>query len=234
MAEQPLLPVEIFKVKMFPAVVGAMFMQYGGLGIFLLYSTYYMDSTLQGSPLQIVAWFSPMCVGGIIIAAAGGFVLHLLSGTILMLIAGVSWIIAPLLFAIMPANPPYWAFVFPAMITGTIGIDISFNITNIFITTGLPKRQQGLAGAIINSNMHLSIAFFLGLGEILAHETRHTSLRQSHKYVFWFEVGLAAIALLIMLAFVRLDRAKSDMTADEKERYRMQQEADGGSASDSE
>jgi hypothetical protein len=82
--------------------------------------------------------------------------------------------------------------------------------------------------------MHLSIAFFLGLGEILAHETRHTSLRQSHKYVFWFEVGLAAIALLIMLAFVRLDRAKSDMTADEKERYRMQQEADGGSASDSE
>jgi MFS family permease len=40
MAEQPLLPVEIFKVKMFPAVVGAMFMQYGGLGIFLLYTTY--------------------------------------------------------------------------------------------------------------------------------------------------------------------------------------------------
>jgi MFS family permease len=40
MAEQPLLPVEIFKVKMFTAVVGAMFMQYGGLGIFLLYSTY--------------------------------------------------------------------------------------------------------------------------------------------------------------------------------------------------
>ena len=40
MAEQPLLPVEIFKVEMFPAVVGAMFMQYGGLGIFLLYATY--------------------------------------------------------------------------------------------------------------------------------------------------------------------------------------------------
>lgn len=40
MAEQPLLPIEIFKVKMFPAVVGAMFMQYGGLGIFLLYTTY--------------------------------------------------------------------------------------------------------------------------------------------------------------------------------------------------
>lgn len=230
-AEQPLLPVEIFKVKMFPAVVGAMFMQYGGLGIFLLYSTYYMNTILGGTPLQLVAWFTPMCVGGMIIAAIGGFVLHLLSGTILMLIAGVSWVVAPMLFAIMPDNPPYWAFLFPAMVTATIGIDISFNITNIFITTCLPKRQQGLAGAIINSNMHLSIAFFLGLGEILVHETKDSGTKQSYKNVFWFEVGLASVALLIMLAFVRLDRAKSDMTADEKELLRKQLEAE---ASDSE
>jgi len=75
--------------------------------------------------------------------------------------------------------------------------------------------------------MHLSIAFFLGLGEILAHETRHQGLQQSYRNVFWFEVGLAAVALLIMLAFVRLDRAKSDMTADEKEHLKkMQLESD--------
>jgi hypothetical protein len=79
--------------------------------------------------------------------------------------------------------------------------------------------------------MHLSIAFFLGLGEILVHETRHNGTKQSYKNVFWFEVGLAAVALLIMLAFVRLDRAKSDMTADEKEQLRKQLEAE---ASDSE
>lgn len=39
-AEQPLLPSHIWRVPMFPAVVAAMFMQYGGLGIFLLYSTF--------------------------------------------------------------------------------------------------------------------------------------------------------------------------------------------------
>lgn len=98
--------------------------------------------------MEIVAWTTPMCVGGIVIAAAGGLVLHLVSGTILMLVAGVSWVIAPLLFALMPPGSSYWAYIFPAMLTGTIGIDISFNITNIFITTGLPKRQQGLAGAM--------------------------------------------------------------------------------------
>lgn len=83
--------------------------------------------------------------------------------------------------------------------------------------------------------MHLSIAFFLGLSEILAQQTHKAESRQSYQYVFWFEVGLASIALLIMLAFVRLDRAKSDMTADEKERFnRMQtQSQDIGSVSDS-
>lgn len=99
-------------------------------------------------PMQIVAWFTPLFLGGMIIATVGGFVLHILSGTILMLIAGVAWVIAPLLFAVMPSGASYWAFVFPAMIMATVGIDISFNITNIFITTGLPKRQQGLAGAM--------------------------------------------------------------------------------------
>ncbi|TGZ80978.1 MFS multidrug transporter-like protein [Ascodesmis nigricans] len=223
MAEQPLLPVDIFKVKMFPAVVGAMFTQYGGLGIFLLYSAFYMEIIMKGTPMQIVVWTTPMCVGGIIIATVGGLVLHLVSGTVLMLIAGVSWVIAPLLFAIMPRGASYWAFVFPAMITGTIGIDISFNITNIFITTGLPKRQQGLAGAIINSNMHLSIAFFLGIADVLAGETRKTGATklQQLRYVFWFEVALASVALIIMMAFVRLDSAKSDMTADEKEQFRV-------------
>lgn len=103
---------------------------------------------MGAGPLQIVAWFIPLFVGGMIIATVGGFVLHILSGTILMLIAGVAWVIAPLLFAVMPPGASYWAFVFPAMIMATVGIDISFNITNIFITTGLPKRQQGLAGAM--------------------------------------------------------------------------------------
>jgi len=107
-----------------------------------------MDGVMGASPLQIVAWFTPLFAGGIIIAALGGFVLHVVPGTIFMRVAGVAWVIAPLLFAVMPNGVTYWSFVFPSMIMATIGIDISFNISNIFITTGLTKKQQGLAGAM--------------------------------------------------------------------------------------
>ncbi|RPB00233.1 putative MFS multidrug transporter [Choiromyces venosus 120613-1] len=215
-ASQPLLPFEIWKVPKFGSVVAAMFMQYGGLGIFLLYSTFYMNGVMGASPLQMVAWFTPLFAGGIIIATLGGFVLHVVPGTVLMRVAGVAWVIAPLLFAVMPKYVTYWDFVFPAMVMATVGIDISFNISNIFITTGLTKKQQGLAGAIINSNMHLSIAFFLGFADVIAWETHDKGIRFSYKCVFWFEVALATVALIIMFIFVRVDKAKSDLTADEK------------------
>lgn len=84
----------------------------------------------------------------------------------------------------------------------------------------MPERRQGLAGALINSILQLSIAFFLGLADIIATKTQgpgQAGLSKSYKNVFWFEVAGAAFALAILVLFVRIDEAKSDMTADEKE-----------------
>lgn len=102
------------------------------------------------------------------------------------------------------------------MITCTIGIDITFSVTNIFISTSMPLKRQGLAGALVNSLLQLGIAFFLGLGALIARETEDQSIRQSYKYVFWFAFACSGMALLIMAGFVRLREAKSDFTADER------------------
>jgi MFS family permease len=122
-ASQPLLPSSLFRVPCMPALVIALFLTYGSLGIFLLYATFYMENIMGISPLQVVAWYVPMALGGCIISTFGGFVLHLLPGTILIIIAGASWIIAPLLFAIAPQGANYWAYIFPSMICATVGIE---------------------------------------------------------------------------------------------------------------
>jgi MFS family permease len=127
-ATQPLLPASLFEVPSMPALIIALFFTYGSLGVFLLYATFYMENVMGATPLQVVAWYVPMALGGCIISTFGGFVLHLLPGTLLIIISGISWIIAPLLFAIAPEGAPYWAYVFPAMICATIGIDVTFNI----------------------------------------------------------------------------------------------------------
>jgi MFS family permease len=128
-ATNPLLPTSLFKVPYMSALMAALLFTYGSLGLFLLYATFYMEQILGASPLQVVAWYVPMALGGCIISTFGGFILHLLPGTVLILIAGVAWIVAPLLFAIAPEGANYWAYVFPSMICATMGIDITFNVS---------------------------------------------------------------------------------------------------------
>lgn len=172
---------------------------------------------MGAEPLQIVAWTVPMAVGGLILSATGGFILHKVSGTLLMIISSLGYVGSAVLFAVIPPGGNYWAFVFPAMICGTIAIDISFNIANIFITTSMPKARQGLAGALIYCTMHLGIAVMLGFADIVHTKTKDLGHRQSYKAVFWFQAGLAITGLLLVSCFVRIRHAKSELTVDERQ-----------------
>jgi len=174
-----------------------------------------MSDFMGASPLQIVAWTAPMGVGGLILSGTGGFILHKVSGTLLMLVSCLGYVGSGLLFAVIPTGGNYWAYIFPAMICGTIAIDISFNIANIFITTSLPEARQGLAGALIYCTMHLGIAVMLGFADIVQTQTEHLGVRESYKVVFYFQTGLAIVGLLVVLFFVRIRHAKSELTADE-------------------
>lgn len=215
-AKAPLIPFDLFQVPYLKPLFIALFFSYGCLGIFLLFATLYMQDILGATPLQVAAWYVPMCVGGVIISVLGGYVLHLISGTVLMLVAGCGWVIASVLFAVAPVGALYWSYVFPSMICATIGIDVLFNVANIFITTNLASNRQGLAGALINSLLYLGIAFLIGFADVVLTETRELGLRRSYQAVFWYQLACAALALVIMAAFVRIKKAKSDLTFEEK------------------
>ncbi|KAJ5140899.1 Major facilitator superfamily domain general substrate transporter [Penicillium atrosanguineum] len=203
--QNPLLPGDIFQVKHMAALVIALLFLYGSLGIFLLYGVLYMSEFMGGSPLQIVAWTAPMGVGGLILSATGGFILHKVSGTLLMLISCLGYVGSGLLFCHHS--------------------DRCFNLANIFITTSLPKARQGLAGALIYCTMHLGIAVMLGFADIVQTQMKHLGVRESYKAVFWFQTGLAIVGLLIVLLLVRIRHAKSELTAEEIQAEETQKSA---------
>ncbi|KAK3671171.1 hypothetical protein LTR78_008972 [Recurvomyces mirabilis] len=222
-SEQPLLPFEVFKIKcMSPFIIGLLF-AYGTLGIFLLYATLYMQNIFGISPMLTVAWYVPMALGGCILATVGGLLLHVVPPVILMAITGVAIIINSVLFATVPEHASYWAWIFPAMICATIAVDLIFTVANVFLTTSMPARQQGLAGALANVIPQFAIALWLGFADIVVTGTAGQGERQSYKNAFWFEMASGAAALVIFLGFVRIDRAKSDLTADEKEKQKGQE-----------
>ncbi|GLA56029.1 hypothetical protein AnigIFM63604_003970 [Aspergillus niger] len=114
------------------------------------------------------------------------------------------------------ARAGYWPYVFPAMICGTWGMDVTYNVTNIFVTTSVPERQQGLAAAVANIILFLGISFWLGWGDFTSAQV-NGDLRARYQAALWMAVGLAGLGLIIMVLFVKIKPARSEVTVDEKE-----------------
>ncbi|KAL7629030.1 hypothetical protein AAE478_000548 [Parahypoxylon ruwenzoriense] len=202
-AKSPILPFSLFAIKYIVPLFLTLFMACGSF-------------VLHIQPLLAALWFAPMPAGGIIIALVGGATLHRLPGTILLLLSGIGFLLCSLLFALIPDHPNYWAWVFPAMACATIGIDIGFNVSGIFITTNVPQHQQGLAGACINGLVFLGISFFLGWADFAVASKSGHGQGQSYKVAFWLGVGCGGAIILVVLGFIRIGRAKSDFTVEEK------------------
>lgn len=126
------------------------------------------------------------------------------------------FVVCNLLLALAPDNPNYWAWIFPAMLSATIGIDIMYNVSNIFITTNVAKTQQGLAGGCINGLLFVGMSFFLGWADLATASRAEFGLRESFKTSLFLGVGLGGVAALIVLVFIRIGKAESDLTLEER------------------
>jgi len=167
------------------------------------------------TPLLTSFWYAPWSVAGIILASMSGFLLHVVPGRWLLVMCAVTQTIAVLLFAIMPPNPSYWAWVFPAMVAEAACVDVIYTATNVFITTNLPSHRQGMAGSLINCTLFMGICVFLALADVAVAKTTHLGLSTSYKAAFWIGVGFAALCL-VLFATMDIGSAKSDYTKDEK------------------
>ncbi|EGX92472.1 efflux pump antibiotic resistance protein, putative [Cordyceps militaris CM01] len=221
-AADPLLPSDLFAPPYMKRLVAGLLLAYGAFGVFLFYSSFHLELVLGKTPLQTAVWYIPMISCGLVLGAVGGLTLHLLPGRALLVLSGLGFVVACLLFALLPERPNYWAWVMPAMIAASVGIDIAFTVSNIFITTNLPARRQGLAGALINSTLFLGISVFLGFGNVAVAHTSHLSLRENYQVAFWFAVGVAGVALCIF-ATIDIGAAKSELTVEEREQMESEQ-----------
>lgn len=107
------------------------------------------------------------------------------------------------------------------MICGTIGIDITYNVTNVFVTTSMAQRHQATAAGLITSLGYLGMAFWLGVSELAistwarSHAVENPDLREKYQVGFWTGVGVAGFTLCCA-ATSRIGRASAELTADEK------------------
>lgn len=104
-------------------------------------------------------------------------------------------------------------------------IDIAFNVSNVYITTSLSSSRQGLAGGLCNALLYLGIAVLLAFADTVQVQTQDQGLKASYQNVFWFELGVSLLSLILFASFVRIKKASSDLTFDERKAQRTEEKA---------
>ncbi|PIA89636.1 Drug resistance protein [Cercospora beticola] len=227
----PLLPFDFFSPKSVKAFSLACLCFYASYGVWLYESAqYFSNATATGTAngvhgLTLAAWYTPTAIGGLILCVAGGALLHVIPIMILLIISGIAWIGAPLLLAMAPLPVHYWSFVMPSMLCATIGIDLTFTISCVYLSAVSPLRYQGLAGAVSSILVNLAMSFSLSISEIVAVKAESAVVVpdyaspaeqmvfadqkaiRGYKYAFIYAAASAGCGLLIAMLFVRISRS---------------------------
>ncbi|GIZ41676.1 hypothetical protein CKM354_000497400 [Cercospora kikuchii] len=227
----PLLPFDFFSPKSVKAFSLACLCFYASYGVWLYESAqYFSNATATGTSngvhgLTLAAWYTPTAIGGLILCVAGGALLHVTPIMILLIISGIAWIGAPLLLAMAPLPVHYWSFVMPSMLCATIGIDLTFTISCVYLSSVSPLRYQGLAGAVSSILVNLAMSFSLSISEIVAVKAESAIVVpdyaspaeqlvfadkkaiRGYKYAFIYAAASAGLGLLIAVLFVRISRS---------------------------
>lgn len=152
------------------------------------------------------------------LAMTSGFILHILPGQALLLMTATCKILAVLFFALIPDEPSYWAWVFPAMLAEAACTDVLWTVSNVFLTSSLPRHRQGLAGALINVSLFIGGAFFLAVADVARSSFANAGLdlKGQYKGLFWVGVGFASVALVIC-CFLRIGKADCSGSTEEED-----------------
>ncbi|KAH7134347.1 major facilitator superfamily domain-containing protein [Dactylonectria macrodidyma] len=216
-ASAPLIPPEIFQIKSMKRMLATLFLTWGVYAIYLFYANFYIISILKKDSMTAAVWFAPWAAGGLFLAICSGLLLHILPGRLLLIISDTCKIVAVLFFALMPDNPNYWAWVFPAMLAEAACVDVLWTVGNVFLTTSLPRHHQGMAGALIYITIFVASAFFLAVTSVALGKFKDMGMdtKSQYKGMFWIGVGLGGVAL-IMCFFLDLGKAGSQGTTEVK------------------
>jgi EmrB/QacA subfamily drug resistance transporter len=200
----PMLPLSIFAAATRRAAVEAMLL----IGAILAAYVYFVSLYLQR-----VEHFSPLDTGLALVPATITVVLtstfltrRLLAriGVKRMLLAGLTAMAAGQLWlAQISVGASYASAVLPGLLLTSLGIGLALPTASVAITSGVERRDQGLAGALFVTGQQTGAAIGLAvLATIAATRTAHAhgSLIAGYRLSFLLAVGIALVALGLVMA----------------------------------
>ncbi|MFF3195861.1 MFS transporter [Streptomyces misionensis] len=162
-ARRPLVPLAFLARR---ATVGTnltIFAMWGAYTSFAFLATLYLQNVLDWTPLQTAGAFVPLGLANGALAPFAGrlaarFGVHRTIAAGMLLLA-----LSYALFLRIGPDSSFLTVVLPVMVVNGIGTAATFPALNMSAVAGVPDRDQGLAGALLNTFMQIGGAVVLAL-----------------------------------------------------------------------
>lgn len=105
----------------------------------------------------------------------------------------------------MPVQQIYWAQVFPAAILMSFCSDLVYTAAQIIASNSVGRKHQGVAASLVGVLLLYGNALGLGFaGTIETQVDKTADAITGYRAALWFGFGIAILALILDLWFVRI------------------------------
>lgn len=222
----PLVPMFIWKDRNFTLCMIILLLGFMAFPVALFFISLFFQDIWHLSALESAVHLLPLAIMGIIVNIVAALVLHRVSNKLLMLIGSSAYFVAFLLLALNLSSSSYWAFCFPSFLLAVVGMDLEFNVANMYVMSSLPKDQQGIAGGIFQSITRLFMTIGYGIATAIFNALmknpsmggyyKNDPATQPYSATFWFTVACAVVSIFATL-FLTIGTQGGQETSKEEE-----------------
>lgn len=202
-----IIPNSLWRNRTFTTICLAVFMTWGAFNAVETLLTFYFQDVQGLSATQTSLRFLPSPISGVVANVLMGLLVHRIRADVLVLIAIVISLGAPLSMAFAKPHSSYWASGFIANLLNPLGADSLFTISNLLITSVFPAKTQGLAGGVFNTVSQIGKSVGLALVAVIASsvtqrsayvdKSRPDALMVGYSAAFFFCFALSIATLLL-------------------------------------
>ncbi|KAL4880767.1 major facilitator superfamily domain-containing protein [Aspergillus karnatakaensis] len=180
--------------------------------ISLISSNFWLALFLQDfhhlDALSVAIRMLAQVVSAIAANIAAAVLLHRVNNTLIMAFGALMYVLANTLLAVQNPDAVYWAFIFPSLVTNVMGLDLQFNVANMYIMQSLPSQQQSLAAGVFNMFIRLGTTIGLGISTAVYSSVLEKGGGDAFypfKSAFFVSVGFAVLGC-VFVPFLRIGR----------------------------
>lgn len=216
-AREPIMPLSIFKIPTFSALVIVVLLSFMSYATSLYYMIAWQQLLRGWTALDVAIGWIPFAIGAVASTLVAAWLIARLPAQWIVAIGVGVVCVSSILLATMPRNQSYWEQTFPAILIGSFCPDFVFTAAQIIASNSVSRKQQGVAASLIGTLNLYGASLGLGFAGTIESQTNKGRANPiaGYRAALAFAAGIAAAAIVVTAAFVRVPKNDREGWEDE-------------------